>query len=158
MNEEFAAKTQGRVSRFTDEQTQEQIRRELEAKIYYYAKRLEEIERRLEELDWEWDIERTLEANAAFFATLGVILGHKHPKWRLLSVVVGGFLFQHAIQGWCPPVEVFRRMGIRTMGEINHERYALKALRGDFDEINSRSEEESDAKAEKALRAANTSL
>jgi hypothetical protein len=24
-------------------------------------------------------------------------------------------------------------MGVRTQAEINHERYALKALRGDFD-------------------------
>lgn len=158
MNEEFVPQTQARVPRHTDEEVNECIRRELEARIYYYAKRLDEIERRLDELDWEWDIERLLEANAAFFATLGVILGHRHPKWRLLSVVVGGFLFQHAIQGWCPPVAIFRRLGVRTMGEINHERYALKALRGDFDEINSKSGEESDAQAEKVLRAADANL
>jgi hypothetical protein len=27
---------------------------------------------------------------------------------------------------------VLRRLGVRTAGEINEERYALKALRGDF--------------------------
>jgi len=48
-------------------------------------------------------------------------------------VLVFGFFFQHATQGWCPPIPVFRRMGVRTRREINRERYALKALRGDFD-------------------------
>ena len=46
--------------------------------------------------------------------------------------MVGGFLLQHAVQGWCPPVPVFRRLGVRTQTEIDEERYALKALRGDF--------------------------
>jgi hypothetical protein len=29
-----------------------------------------------------------------------------------------------------------RRLGIRTADEINNERYALKALRGDFENVN----------------------
>jgi hypothetical protein len=45
---------------------------------------------------------------------------------------VAGFLLQHAVQGWCPPVPVFRRLGFRTQTEIDYERYALKVLRGDF--------------------------
>jgi hypothetical protein len=45
---------------------------------------------------------------------------------------VTAFLLQHALQGWCPPVPVFRRLGVRTTAEIDRERYALKALRGDF--------------------------
>jgi hypothetical protein len=43
-----------------------------------------------------------------------------------------GFLLQHAVQGWCPPLPLLRRLGVRTADEINEERYALKALRGDF--------------------------
>jgi hypothetical protein len=42
------------------------------------------------------------------------------------------FLLQHAVQGWCPPIIWFRRLGVRTSTEIDHERNALKALRGDF--------------------------
>jgi hypothetical protein len=45
---------------------------------------------------------------------------------------VTGFLFQHAIQGWCPPVPVLRKLGFRTSYEIEQERRALMALRGDF--------------------------
>ena len=50
-------------------------------------------------------------------------------KWFLLPGVVGGFLLQHAVQGWCPPLPLFRRMGVRTQNEIEHERAALQALR-----------------------------
>jgi hypothetical protein len=32
-------------------------------------------------------------------------------------------------------VPVLRRLGVRTMDEINEERYALKALRGDFESV-----------------------
>ena len=49
-----------------------------------------------------------------------------------LPALVTAFLFQHAIQGWCPPLPILRRMGYRTMREIDIERTALKALRGDF--------------------------
>ena len=44
-----------------------------------------------------------------------------------------GFLFQHAVQGWCPPIPILRRLGFRTSYEIEEERAALKALRGDFE-------------------------
>jgi len=51
----------------------------------------------------------------------------------MLPALVTGFLFQHAVQGWCPPVPVLRRLGFRTSYEIEEERQALKALRGDFE-------------------------
>jgi len=44
-------------------------------------------------------------------------------------------LLMHATQGWCPPVPVLRRFGVRTRHEIDAEKYALKILRGDFDGI-----------------------
>jgi hypothetical protein len=89
---------------------------------------------RIAELDKEWDIERILEANASTLALVGTVLGAAHHRrWLWLPGVVTAFLLQHAIQGWCPPVVVFRRMGVRTRKEIDAERYALKMLRGDFD-------------------------
>ncbi len=94
------------------------------------------IDRRLEELDREWDIERTLEANAATVALIGLGLGtFADRRFYLLPAAVAAFLLQHAVQGWCPPVPVFRRLGFRTASEIDQERYALKALRGDFREV-----------------------
>lgn len=53
----------------------------------------------------------------------------------MLPAGVGVFLFQHALQGWCPPVPVLRRLGSRTAAEIGRERYALKVLPGDFDGV-----------------------
>jgi hypothetical protein len=38
------------------------------------------------------------------------------------------------IQGWCPPLPAFRRLGVRAQAEIQMERNALRALRGDFDD------------------------
>jgi hypothetical protein len=94
---------------------------------------VEAINRRLAELDREWDIERALEANAATVSLIGLTLGRTvDQKWFLLPTVVAGFLLQHAVQGWCPPLPVFRRLGVRTRTEIDYERYALKVLRGDF--------------------------
>lgn len=54
-------------------------------------------------------------------------------KWLLLPGTVLPFLFQHAVQGWCPPVVLFRRLGVRTHKEIQLEKSALKIFRGDFD-------------------------
>src|SRR5439155_25183417 len=53
-------------------------------------------------------------------------------KFFAIPCFVLPFLFQHAIQGWCPPVPILRRKGVRTRREIDAEKYALKALRGDF--------------------------
>ena len=67
---------------------------------------------------------------------LGVLLGAtRGRKWFVLPLVVSGFLLQHALQGWCPPVPVLRRLGVRTRLEIERERYALKILRGDFEGV-----------------------
>jgi hypothetical protein len=90
------------------------------------------IEQRLEELDREWDIERAIEANAATIALAGVILGAFATPWfLLLPAAVCVFLLQHALQGWCPPVPVLRRLGFRTQREIFAERLALKGATQD---------------------------
>ncbi|HSI64873.1 MAG TPA: hypothetical protein VLE43_17225 [Candidatus Saccharimonadia bacterium] len=91
------------------------------------------IDRRLKELDREWDIERVLEANASSMVLLTLTLGlTASRKFFGLTMLVGGFLLQHALQGWCPPVPVLRRLGVRTPREIEIERTALRILREDF--------------------------
>lgn len=52
-----------------------------------------------------------------------------------LPALVTIFLLQHAVQGWCPPVPILRKLGFRTSYEIEEERRALKALRGDFGSV-----------------------
>ena len=53
-------------------------------------------------------------------------------RFLVLPALLAGFLFQHAVQGWCPPLPVLRRMGVRTSAEIHAEILALRTLRGDF--------------------------
>ncbi len=89
----------------------------------------EQIERRLQELDKEWDVERALEANAASVVLIGSALGFvADRRFFALPAFVGAFLLQHALQGWCPPLPIMRRLGIRTAAEIEEERRALKAM------------------------------
>lgn len=123
-----------RLPQHTAAHVNEQIRHQTEANVAQYAAAGPSvIDRRLTELDREWDIERTLEANAAIASLVGLTLGATvDRKWFLFPALVAGFLLQHAVQGWCPPVPIFRRLGFRTQPEIDQERYALKALRGDF--------------------------
>jgi hypothetical protein len=103
----------------------------------YSGKPRDLITARLNELDDEWDVERVLETNASTLALTGVALSIAvNRKWLLLTAGVLGFLFQHGTQGWCPPLPVLRRLGIRTRDEINRERFALKYLRGDFSDLN----------------------
>jgi hypothetical protein len=129
--------TVDRVPQATAEEYNLRIRQEMEDRLA----RIERsgpaaIEKRLEELDAEWDIERVLETNASTAVLIGVSLGtFVNKRFFVLPAVVAGFLMQHALQGWCPPVPFFRWLGVRTQGEIEQERYALKAIRGDFQRV-----------------------
>jgi hypothetical protein len=132
--EKMMPATTTRVADQTAPQINADIRRQIEENVSHTAAGgPEAINRRLAELDREWDIERTLEANAATASLIGLTLGATvDRRWFLFPAIVAGFLLQHAVQGWCPPVPVFRRLGFRTQTEIDYERYALKVLRGDF--------------------------
>jgi hypothetical protein len=134
--------TESRVQENTDERINREIRRQTEENVARCAAAgARAIDCRLEQLDREWDIERLLEANAATIALAGLALGATvDRKFFILPGIVGTFLLQHALQGWCPPVPLFRRLGVRTAGEISEERYALKALRGDFRNLPERSQ------------------
>lgn len=91
------------------------------------------IDREMAMLQREWDTERVLETNAACLMLISLGLGMSlDRRWLWLTGGVAAFLLQHALQGWCPPLPVIRAMGVRTAGEIGIERTALKALRGDF--------------------------
>jgi hypothetical protein len=114
------ATTADRVSAQTAPATNESIRRQTEANVAFYAQHPDQIDRRLAELDREWDIERALETGSSALTLTGLLLGiTRNRKWLLLSLGVQGFFMQHAMHGWCPPLPLFRRLGIRTADEIN---------------------------------------
>lgn len=123
-----------RVRRQTDASVQESIDEKTRQNIRYYASQPQDVrDARVAALERERDIEQVLEMNASVLAFTGALLGTTVDKrFFLLTGVVLGFLCQHALTGWCPPVPIFRRIGMRTRSEIDQEKYALKALRGDF--------------------------
>jgi hypothetical protein len=130
-----------RIERFTSKETQTYINHKTYHNLENYSERPEMIEWRILELKKEWDIERTLEANASAISLVGISLGYfVHSYWFILSGIVMIFLLQHAIQGWCPPLPLFRKLGKRTFHEIEEERHALKALRGDYKQVESPAE------------------
>jgi hypothetical protein len=91
---------------------------------------------RLEALDREWNTDRVIELEAACTGLAGLALGVlARPAFLSLPAIVGAALFVHAAKGPYPLLPALRRLGFRTAREIARERYALKALRGDFHDI-----------------------
>lgn len=106
----------------------------------YEGKSHSEISKRIKELEKEWSIERWLEMNASILAFIGVILGFVlNIYWLILPGFVLLFLALHAIQGWCPPIPIMRRLNVRTRKEIDWEKFALKMHRGDFSTLSPKS-------------------
>lgn len=152
----FPATTK-RVSQNTADAVNQTLRAKAEDRVTYYAENPDLIPKRLRALDAEWDIERMLEANAAALAFTGTILGARvDRRFYALPALVTGFLFQHAVQGWCPPLPILRRLGFRTASEISEERIALKILRGDFKDIPINQDASPRERARQSLVAART--
>ena len=124
--ERVRANTPAEINWRIDRQIEDSVRR-------YASEPKDVILRRIWELEREWDIERVLQLMASSVSLTGILLsGIRDRRWIVLPAVVLSFLFLHAVQGWCPPVGLFRRFGVRTQREIDEERYALKVMRGDF--------------------------
>ena len=119
-----------RISQSMSEKVNDRVRVRTQEDIEYYRAHSDEIDKRLEELDREWPLERILQTNASVLALSGVILGaFQDRRWLILSAVPCAFLLLHGLTGWAPPVEGLRRMGVRTFLEIDEERCALMAMR-----------------------------
>lgn len=103
----------------------------------------DEAERRLAELDREWDTDRVIEVEAATTGLVGLALGaFARSAFLAVPAFVGGSLLAYALTGWYPLLPLFRRLGVRSAREIARERYALKALRGDFADVGASGEAE----------------
>lgn len=115
--------------------TKEEINKKIQEKTreninYYKTKNRKQIVARINQLDKEWDIERALETNASIIIFISAVLGiiTENIWWIVFIGVISAFLLEHALQGWCPPVPIFRRMGIRSSLEIDEEKYTLKKI------------------------------
>ncbi len=129
------AEPSDRVRRHTSPSVNDRIDEEIRATVQRFAAAdASELSKRIGELEAEWDVERVLETNASSLALAGVLTaagGHRKGLWLAGGVL--GFLLMHATSGWCPPLPVLRRLGVRTRGEIEREKFVLKYLRGDFE-------------------------
>ncbi|WP_442598254.1 DUF2892 domain-containing protein [Neobacillus sp. D3-1R] len=119
-----------KVNLHTEPEINEKIRRRIQSNIEAYKGRSDaEILSRMRELDYEWDTERTLETNFAVIVVITALLGLFGKKaWFLISAIAGFFMLRHAFQGWCPPLPIIRKCGIRTAAEIMEEKEGLKRL------------------------------
>jgi hypothetical protein len=118
-----------RVPLHTDNAVNRRIREEMRERIEHYRGRPEDIGQRLKAINEEWDVERTLATMSALVSLFGLGMAFAGRR-RFLSLALGvqSFYLLHALQGWCPPLPVLRRLGFRTPMEIEQERCALKAL------------------------------
>lgn len=107
--QEEAVSTKSRVPDHTSAVTNDRIRGETRKKVEYYLANPQEIDQRLNKLNEEWDIERTLEVNSSLVSLFGLAMGFAvNKRWFLLPFAVQSFFLQHAVQGWCPPLPVLR--------------------------------------------------
>lgn len=144
------------VAMQTSDEVNRHIRKETDENVKFYSKHPELIPGRLEELTEEWDIERTLATNASTLSLVGLILSLvADRRFLILPVLVMGFLLQHGLQGWCPPLPFFRQQGVRTKEEILRERNLLKAIQGDYDDICVNAEASVEERVNQAFRAFN---
>jgi hypothetical protein len=96
-----------------------------------------EMTRYLGKLEHEWEVHRALVVGGSALALAGLLLGRqpKRQGWRILSGMTLALLFQQGLTGFGPLSVLVRAMGVRTRREIDLEKFAIKALRGDFERI-----------------------
>ncbi|GGY79047.1 hypothetical protein GCM10011613_24790 [Cellvibrio zantedeschiae] len=100
--------TNRRVSENTSPSVNAKIQQEIAKSVQFYRVNPQLISERLDELDNEWDIERVLETNASSLIVASSLLGVvASRKFFAVPFVVGAFLLQHALQGWCPPLPIY---------------------------------------------------
>ncbi len=117
------------VNRRIDERVEECVRHMAEQDRAAITQYLDKLER-------EWDLNRVVSVTASAVTVLGLVLGAKAGRgWRVMSGVAAGLLLQHGLLGFGPVAELVRLLGVRTRKEIDLEKFALKALRGDFERI-----------------------
>jgi hypothetical protein len=94
------------------------------------------IEQRLTALSREWTTGRLVKVTTAIGLLVGLALaGFVNIWWLALPVAMGLLLIQYAFSRVSLLSYLYRSLGFRSSLEIEHERLALKALRGDFRHI-----------------------
>jgi hypothetical protein len=129
--------TTERVPRSTHEKLNELLILRIQESVSTHAQaHPQALDRRICELSREWDTDRVVETAWGIVILAGVGLAVAFSLWWLFLAGAGAVcLLSHALFGWDPLLPLYRRWGFRTSTEIDYERYALKALRGDFQKL-----------------------
>ena len=91
---------------------------------------------RLAQLDREWSAGRMTKATLGVTTLVGLALtALLGPWWLILPGVTCAFLLQYLFGRTSWLTALFKESGYRTGAEIEHEKFALKTLRGDFKHV-----------------------
>lgn len=88
---------------------------------------------RLNQIEAEWSAGRVTKATIGLLIAVGLALTALAGPWWLILPAFGGlFLLQYLFsrQSWLGAM--FRELGYRSGADIDQEKFALKAIRGDF--------------------------
>jgi hypothetical protein len=109
----------------------------IEARIAYYSRHPEEIDERLAELNREWDSMKVAVVASAGISLVGLAVALSRGSKRALIplAVIQGVLLRQTISPSTCNQSALSRIGIRHRREIEAERVALKAVRGDFQSL-----------------------
>lgn len=102
----------------------------------------EQIEERIDELAWEYDLSCATSIACAALGLGGLALSKVHRGFLALPVFANAVLLYQNLPVPSPFTPAFRVFGFRSRTEIERERHALKMMRGDYQ----RAEEDPTAK------------
>ncbi|MFW6224259.1 MAG: hypothetical protein ACOC4R_01230 [Bacteroidota bacterium] len=142
----------------TGEEINRRIDRYIEDNIRYYATQAEDIiTGRINTLEKEWDVQKLVQAIDSGIGLGSILLGVLgSKKWWFVTTLAAASSGMSAVKGWSPCTMALRRMGFRTRQEIDREKYALKALRGDFNELTKHEPDKVDERIKAAIEATKT--
>ncbi len=105
----------------------------IQDKVNEYYHDQDKINQRLLELDNELDLETYIQTESSALTIAGAILGLTvNKKWLILPLATSILVIAGIARGRSIPLTLFKKIGYRTRTEIEKEKYALKAIRGDF--------------------------
>jgi hypothetical protein len=87
---------------------------------------------RLAQLDREWSAGRMTKATIGVLIVAGLGLALLSPWWLLLPAVGGLSLLEYLFSRTSWLGAAFRGLGFRSGADVDQEKFALRALRGDF--------------------------
>jgi hypothetical protein len=94
------------------------------------------IDARLAELDREWTAGRATKAAIGVLSVVGFVLAaFLGPWWLILPALGGVLLLQYLISRTSWLGRMFQQLGLRSGSDVDHEKMALKVLRGDFRQL-----------------------